>query len=172
MKRMLVLIPAVLLAAACLAAPRGGNKMELTSPVFKNNEFLPVKYTAFGERTSPPLQFGNVPPGAKSLVLIMEDLDAPAGIFDHWLVFNLPADTAGLDEGDLPARARAGRNTVGRTNYLPPTPPPGKAHRYVFTLYALDALLPLKEGASKAEIKKAMAGHELAKANLTGLFKR
>ncbi|MBN3032856.1 MAG: YbhB/YbcL family Raf kinase inhibitor-like protein [Candidatus Saganbacteria bacterium] len=140
--------------------------MEITSPVFKNNDFLPAS------KLNPPLKFANVPPGANSLALIMEDPDAPFGTFDHWLVFNLPPATKGLSSGPLPAQAVSGRNTVGDTDYIPPQPPPGKAHRYIFTLYALDAVLPLKAGADKAEIEKAMAGHQLAKASLTGLFRR
>ena len=140
--------------------------MEITSPLFKNNEYLPAS------KTNPPLSFANVPPGAKSLALIMEDLDAPYGIFDHWLVFNLPPATREIGAGALPAQARLGKNTGGKEAYYPPSPPPGKVHRYVFTLYALDIVLPLKPGADKAEIRRAMSGHELAKASLTGLFKR
>ncbi len=140
--------------------------MELTSPVFKNHEFLPLS------KTNPPLVFTNVPAGTKSLALLMTDLDATRGTFDHWLVFNLPPATKGLEPGALPAAAKVGRNTGGQESYYPPSPPPGKVHRYVFTLYALDTVLSLKQGVEKPEIQRAMAGHELAKASITGLFKR
>ncbi len=140
--------------------------MEITSPVFQNNAFLP------SSKTNPPLVFTNVPAGAKSLALLMEDLDATRGTFDHWLVFNLPPVTKGLAAGTLPAAAKVGKNTGGQEAYYPPSPPPGKTHRYVFTLYALDTVLTLKPGVEKTEIRQAMTGHELAKASITGLFKR
>jgi len=140
--------------------------MEISSPVFKNNEFLPAS------QTNPPLRIANVPAGAKSLALIMEDLDATRGTFDHWLVYNLPPATREIAPDALPGQAIVGRNTGGGLAYYPPSPPPGRTHRYVFNLYALDTTLPLKPGAEKAEIKRAMAGHELAHASLTGLFKR
>ena len=146
--------------------------MIITSPAFRDQEFIPVKYSAFGDRLNPPLSFENVPENARSLTLIMEDLDAPRGIFDHWLLYNIPAADKGIGEGTPPPHALAGKNTVGNTAYVPPQPPPGKTHRYVFTLYALDDVLPLKPGANKAAIEKAMLGHQLAKASLTGLFKR
>ena len=174
MKKLLVplIILLMITASQALAPKHGGKKMNITSSAFQNNEFLPVKYSAFGEGTNPPLSFENVPVKSKSLTLLVEDLDAPIGIFDHWLLFNIPPTDKGIGEGSLPAHALSGRNTVGNTSYIPPRPPAGKAHRYVFTLYALDIVLPLKAGADKAEIKKAMAGHQLAKASLTGLFKR
>jgi len=146
--------------------------MIITSPAFQDQAFIPVKYSAFGDRLSPPLSFENVPENARSLTLIMEDLDAPRGIFDHWLLYNIPAADKGIGAGAPPVQALAGKNTVGNTSYVPPQPPPGKTHRYVFTLYALDDVLPLKPGANKAAIEKAMLGHQLAKAGLTGLFKR
>ncbi len=168
MKRALACLLILLLAAVSqAAAPKnGGKKMEITSPAFKDHGFLPAS------PTNPPLTFANVPPGAKSLALLMEDIDATRGTFDHWLVFNLPPGTKGLAAGKLPVSARVGTNTGGQESYYPPSPPPGEVHRYVFTLYALDTVLPLKQAAEKAEIKRAMAGHELAKASLTGLFKR
>lgn len=146
--------------------------MIITSPVFQDKQFLPVKYSCAGENISPPLKFENVPAGTKSLALFLEDPDAPAGTFDHWLVFDIPPQTGGIKEGGFPPGALAGRNSAGETKYYGPCPPPGKAHRYVFSLYALDLVLPLKAGADKAKIEKAMTGHQLAKASLTGLFKR
>ena len=174
MKKLLVpmLIFLLLAAGQAIALKHGGKKMIITSPAFHDQQFIPVKYSAFGEGINPPLKFENVPAKTKSLVLIVEDPDAPIGIFDHWLVFNLPPSEQEIGENSQPAHALAGKNTIGSLVYLPPRPPAGKAHRYVFTLYALDIVLPLKAGADKAEIEKAMSGHRLVKASLTGLFKR
>lgn len=174
MRKLLIPLLIILLLAASQAAPlkHGGKKMIITSPAFHDQEFIPVKYSAFGEGVNPPLKFEGIPAKAKSLVLIVEDPDAPIGTFDHWLFFNLPSSEQGIGENSQPAHALAGKNTIGSLVYLPPRPPAGKVHHYVFTLYALDALLPLKAGADKAAIKKAMSGHQLAKASLTGLFKR
>jgi Raf kinase inhibitor-like YbhB/YbcL family protein len=174
MKKLLVPLMIILLinAGQASAPKHGGKKMIITSPAFHDQSSIPVKYSAFGDRLNPPLSFDNVPANAKSLALILEDLDAPRGVFDHWLLYNIPAADKGIGEGALPAHALAGKNTVGNTSYVPPQPPPGKAHRYLFTLYALDSVLPLKPGVRKAELEKAMLGHQLAKASLTGLFKR
>ena len=146
--------------------------MIITSSAFHDKGLLPVKYSVFGEGINPPLSFENVPANTKSLTLILEDLDAPGGIFDHWLLFNIPPADKGIGAGTLPAHALSGKNTIGDLSYIPPQPPAGKVHRFVFTLYALDTVLPLKAGADKAELEKARAGHLLAKASLTGLFKR
>jgi hypothetical protein len=174
MSKLLALIMIVLLmiSGQALALKHGGKKMIISSPAFQDQGFLPVKYSAFGEGVNPPLNFENVPANAKSLALIMEDLDAPIGIFDHWLLFNIPPADKGIGEASVLAHSLSGRNTVGNTSYIPPRPPAGKVHRYIFTLYALDAVLLLKAGADKAAIEKAMAGHQLARASLTGLFKR
>ena len=174
MRKLLAPLMIILLIGACQASAQkhGGKKMIIASPAFRDQGPIPVKYSAFGEGINPPLTFDNVPANAKTLALIVEDLDAPRGIFDHWLLFNLPAADKGIGAGATSVQALAGKNTVGNTSYVPPQPPPGKVHRYVFTLYALDSVLPLNSGAKKAELEKAMLGHQLAKASLTGLFKR
>jgi Raf kinase inhibitor-like YbhB/YbcL family protein len=147
-------------------------KVSIKSSAFKNMEPLPVKYSRNGKGINPPLTFENVPANAKSIVLIMDDPDAPSGTFDHWLVFNIPPKTKEIKEDSVPAGAVGGKNSAGTTKYVSPSPPPGKPHRYVFKLYALDALLPLKEGSDKAQIEKAMEGHIISQASLTGLYKR
>ncbi len=146
--------------------------MIISSPAFKDQAIIPIKYTADGERINPQLDFGNMPAGVKSLTLIMEDPDAPRGTFDHWIIFNLPKDTRSIKEKEPPAGANFGKNSAGRTGYVPPSPPPGKVHHYIFTLYALDTILPLKDGVDKLAVRKAMGGHILAEAALTGLYKR
>jgi len=146
--------------------------MIIRSPAFKNQAFIPVKYTADGENIIPPLTFENVPAGAKSLALIMEDPDAPRGTFDHWIVFNLPKESRQIREGEVPIKANFGKNSLGETSYVSPSPPPGKIHRYIFNLYALDTLLPLNNGVTKAQVETAMQGHILVQCSLTGLYKR
>lgn len=144
--------------------------MYLDSPAFEDHQSIPRKYTCDGEDVSPPLTFQELPPGARSLVLIVDDPDAPSGTFDHWIVWNLPPDTATLHEG---ARVpRQGKNHFGEQRYRGPCPPPGKPHRYFFKLYALDTLINLPAGSSKQSVEEAMEGHILGKAELVGTYQR
>ena len=153
--------------------------MEIKSAAFKNNEFIPAKYTCQGQDISPDLIFSDIPKEAKSLVLICDDPDAPMGTWDHWVVFNMPAATSLLPEniGGLQTFAyssfRYGKNSSGENGYGGPCPPPGKAHRYFFKLYALDVPeLKLKDNARKKDVEEATKGHILAQAQLIGLYKR
>ena len=147
--------------------------MEISSNAFGNNEKMPSRYTCDGDNISPPLQFSNIPAEAKSLVLIMDDPDAikPAGkIWDHWIIFNINPETANIPEGTNP-KAILGKNTRGKNAYGGPCPPDAQ-HRYFFKLYALDIMLNLQEGATKAEVEKAMHEHILEQAQLIGLYER
>jgi len=144
--------------------------MELSSPVFGHQEPIPTKYTCEGEDLSPPLAIAGVPEGAKSLVLIVEDPDAPRGTFDHWITWNLDPDTRVLAEGESPAHQ--GRNDFGSVGYRGPCPPPGKPHHYFFKLYALDTTLKLSEGSSKKDVLKAIEGHVLADVEIVGTYQR
>lgn len=144
--------------------------MRLASSAFKEGGPIPAKYTCDGSNISPPLHFEDVPAKAKSLVLVMDDPDAPAGTWDHWVVFNIPPATREVKEGHSPPGV-VGKNTRGELAYGGPAPP-DREHRYFFKLYALDAMLALKEGATKAEVEMAMEGHVLAKAQLMGRYKR
>lgn len=153
----------------------GETTMELTSSVFEHNGMIPQKYTCDGENISPPLQISGVPEGVKSLALIMDDPDVPKnlrpdGMFDHWIVWNIPADTSVIPESAVP-NGVVGKNTSGNARYAGPCPP-DREHRYFFKLYALDAMLSLAAGASKADLEKAMEGHILAKAELIGRYTR
>lgn len=144
--------------------------MKLESCVFGSNQPIPKKYTGEGKDTSPPLAFSDVPVQTKSLVVVVDDPDAPKGIFDHWLTWNIAPHTQQLLEGDKgPVE---GMNHFGEVGYRGPMPPPGKPHRYIFKLYALDCLLPLKAGADKRRLEEAMRGHVLAEAQLVGIYQR
>lgn len=152
--------------------------MKLASSVFEHGGIIPSKYTCDGENISSPLQISGVPAGAKSLVLIMDDPDIPefvkqkinAQIWDHWVVFNIPADTTEITEGQNPPGV-VGKNTGGDFVYSGPCPP-DREHRYFFKLYALDTALNLPAGAAKTEVEKAMFGHVLDTAELVGKYKR
>ncbi|OLN26591.1 Phospholipid-binding protein [Desulfovibrio sp. DV] len=150
--------------------------MSLASPAFANNGLIPSRHTCDGADLSPPLVFSGVPAPAASLVLVCDDPDAVSGVWDHFLIFNLSPATPGLPEG-LPAMdaypdgSVSGKNSWGRTGYSGPCPSSGP-HRYVFTLYALDARLPLLPGAGKGDILRAAKGHILASATLIGRYGR
>jgi len=149
----------------------------ISSPVISHNGKIPRKYTFEGENISPELIFSNVPPETVSLALIMDDPDAPRGVFTHWIVFNIPKDAAGLSEKippipELPDGSRQGKNDYGSVGYGGPFPPPGKPHHYNFTLYALDTKLNLNAGATKNEVLEAMKGHILEQTTLCGIYQR
>ncbi|MFV0349098.1 MAG: YbhB/YbcL family Raf kinase inhibitor-like protein [Halodesulfovibrio sp.] len=150
--------------------------MRIFSPAFEDGGFIPAEHTCDGENTSPALQWTDVPTGAKFLTLICDDPDAPMGVWDHWLLFNLPAAHEGLDAGisrefdPFPGVAH-GLNSWKRACYDGPCPPSG-THRYYFKLYALDSRINLKPGATKGEILRAMDGHILAECRIMGRYSR
>lgn len=154
--------------------------LTIASPAFGDGETIPAKYTCDGANVSPPLKWNGVPEGAQSLVLIVEDPDAPdpkapQRIWNHWILYNLPADTRGLGEAvsdaELPASTLQGLNDWKRTGYGGACPPIGR-HRYFHTLYALDRMLPDLKRPSRTKLDKAMQGHILAQAELIGTYKR
>lgn len=155
--------------------------LEITSPAFKNNEFIPQKYSCQGENISPPLEWSGAPAPTKSFALIVDDPDAPMGDWVHWLVYDIPEqmDSLSEDHSKLLFLAKSITNVIkqglasfGKAGYGGPCPPPGKPHRYFFKLYALDVSLNLPQGVSKAQLLKAMQGHILGQAQLVGLYKR
>jgi Raf kinase inhibitor-like YbhB/YbcL family protein len=150
---------------------------ELTSSAFKSGDPIPRRYTCEGEDLSPPLHWSVPPAATKSLVIIADDPDAPVGTWVHWVIYDLPLDLRGLTEAvppkdRLPNGALQGLNDFKRVGYGGPCPPPGKPHRYYFTLYALDVTLNLKPRATKAQVLDASKGHVLAEAQLMGRFGR
>ena len=149
--------------------------LSLSSPVFQEGESIPVKYTCDEQDMSPPLIWDEPTLETQSFALIMDDLDAPGGVFTHWTVFNIPADSRELQEAvpvesQLSSGALQGKNDFGRTGYGGPCPPPGYSHQYQVTLYALDQLLDLKMSASKNEVLNAMQGHILGQGRLTATY--
>lgn len=142
--------------------------LKVTSRAFSAKGMIPAQYTCDGEDINPPLDLGPVPAEAKSLVLIVEDPDAPAGTWLHWLVWNIPV-THHLHEQEIPGEQ--GLNDFGRNTYGGPCPPSG-THRYFFKVYALDDLIDLPDGSTRREVEDAMRDHILAYGELVGLYKR
>jgi Raf kinase inhibitor-like YbhB/YbcL family protein len=154
--------------------------MNINSPAFDNHESIPAKFTCAGSDISPALHWSNVPSAAKSLVLIVDDPDAPDPVapkttWVHWVLYNLPPYSEGLDEAVqpnvLPEGTVQGINDWKRTGYGGPCPPIGR-HRYFFKLYALDTSLTDIKNATKAQVEKAMHGHVIESAELMGTFEK
>jgi Raf kinase inhibitor-like YbhB/YbcL family protein len=148
--------------------------MQISSPAFADNEPIPDLYTCEGEDINPPLDMGGAPAGTASLVLIVDDPDAPDPaaprvVWEHWVMWNIPPDATSIEAGSVPAGAVQGTNSWGRTDYGGPCPPIG-THRYFFKLYALDTTLALGTTSIKADVEMAMQGHVLAEAELVGLY--
>jgi Raf kinase inhibitor-like YbhB/YbcL family protein len=151
--------------------------LSMSSSAFQDGERVPAKHTCQGQDISPALEWDGVADEAKSLALIMDDPDAPSGVFTHWVIFNLPPGSHGLVEGipsvsRLPDGALQGKNDFGRIGYGGPCPPPGYPHRYRFTLYALDKHLDLEAGSSKNQVLAAIKGYILSQRQLTGIYQR
>jgi Raf kinase inhibitor-like YbhB/YbcL family protein len=149
--------------------------LSLTSTAFKEGDKIPVKYTCDGKDISPPLAWDEPPPQTQTLALMVEDPDAPGGMFTHWVVFNIPATDRQLAE-NVPAQeqlengALQGKNDFGKIGYGGPCPPRGSVHHYRFTIYALDNSLDLKPGSSGKQVTDAMKGHALAQGQLMGTY--
>ena len=149
---------------------------ELTSSAFAHEGSIPSKYSCDGEDVSPPVAWSEPPEGTQSFALILDDPDAPAGIWVHWILYNIPAEARSLPEGvpatvELADGSMHGKNSWRRMEYGGPCPP-GGTHRYVFKLYALDTMLDLAAGASKERLTQAMEGHILDQAELLGTYTR
>jgi len=169
---------ALLFAVASTAtAEEKSMSLTITSTAFAPNASIPSLYTCEGKDVSPPLAWSGVPAGTRSLALIVDDPDAPAGTWVHWVLYDLPANISELPEDlvkgqHLPNGAKQGLNDFKHLGYGGPCPSPGNPHRYFFKLYALDASLDLKPGATKQAVEQAMAKHVLAQGQLMGTYKR
>jgi Raf kinase inhibitor-like YbhB/YbcL family protein len=148
---------------------------QLTSPAFSDGGNIPDKYSRDGSNISPPLVWSDVPDGTKSLALIMDDPDAPSGLFVHWILYGIPTNINKIAEGEhVPSTipgSRHGHNGFGTLGYDGPQPPKG-THRYYFHLFALNKDPALKSGATQSELNVAMQGHILAEAQLMGRFRK
>jgi Raf kinase inhibitor-like YbhB/YbcL family protein len=159
------------------AEPKAVQKMTLRSATFQAGGEIPRKYTCDGEDVSPQLRWENIPAGTKALALIVDDPDAPGGTWVHWVVYDLPVETAALSEGlrkseTLPDGAKQGLNDFRSVGYGGPCPPAGPPHRYYFKLYALATPTGLQPRATKAQLIAAMEGRMLGQAELMGRYKR
>jgi len=143
-------------------------EMIITSPAFENKGFIPKKYTCDGDDVNPPLKIEGIPEGTRSLVLIVDDPDAPRGTWDHWIVWNIPP-VEKIEEDSVPGTE--GLNDLNRRSYGGPCPPSG-THRYFFKVYALDTKLDLNPNSRKRDVERAMEGHIIAKGEIVGRYSR
>jgi Raf kinase inhibitor-like YbhB/YbcL family protein len=151
-------------------ASKGGG-LKLSSPAFENNGYIPSKYTCDGANVNPPLKIENVPQGTKSLAMIFDDVDAPRGSYVHWILWNIDPTIKEIKENSVPEGAVQGMNDFKKQNYGGPCPP-GRAHRYVFKIFALDIRLNPDPSSTKADLEKGMKGHVMVQAQLMGVYKR
>jgi Raf kinase inhibitor-like YbhB/YbcL family protein len=156
--------------AAIVSFAAGGAKMKISSSAFQQGGNIPSKFSCDGANTSPPLQISDVPSGVKSLVLIVDDPDAPSGLFTHWVVWNISPQISTIPEGSAPKGVH-GTNDFGKSGYGGPCPPSG-AHRYYFRIFALDRDLDLPSGARRSQLDAAMKGHVVAQGELMGRYSR
>jgi Raf kinase inhibitor-like YbhB/YbcL family protein len=145
------------------------SSISVTTPVFQAGGDVAAKFTCNGANVNPELKINGVPNEAKSLVLIVDDPDAPRGLFTHWIVWNIDPKATDIGENSAPAGGIQGTNDFGKRNYGGPCPPSG-THRYFFKIYALDTKLDLKPSARRAELDAAMRGHTLAQGELMARY--
>lgn len=143
--------------------------LSIKSPAFESGKPIPKKYSCEGKDINPPLNIEGTPEESKTLVLIIDDPDAPNGTFDHWVVWNIAPTTTSIGENIVPGVV--GMNGARQMEYMGPCPPSG-THRYFFKVYALDTELKLGVGSKKKDVEKAMQGHILAKGELMGLYSK
>ena len=163
-------------SAPATAQSGAGQAITITSTAFADGQSIPQQYSCDGRSISPPLQWGEPPAGTQSFALIVEDPDAPGGVYTHWLLYDLPAATRSLPENvpaaeSLDGGGTQGRNSGGKIGYSGPCPPSG-THHYIFKLYALDTKVGLAAGADKAQLEQAMDRHVLATGELVGTYSK
>ncbi len=177
-----VIVLAVIVASAAARSqtrqsPAAPMRFKLTSSAFASGGAIPREYTCDGPDQSPELRWNESPAGTMTFALVMNDPDAPVGDWVHWVVWNMPSDEGGMTKGfsrtaELPNGTRQGHNDFRKIGYNGPCPPPGKAHRYFFRVYAVDTKLDLPAGATRAELDSALKGHALAEAEYMGTYRR
>jgi len=167
-----IIAAAFAIAVATTASFAAGEaKMKITSSAFQEGGDIPSKFSRDGQDINPALRIEGTPSNAKTLLLIMDDPDAPVGLFTHWLVWNIDSKTTEIAEKSVPKGAVQGTNDYPTLGYGGPQPPSG-THRYYFKIFALDQTLDLKAGAKRAEVDAAMRGHVIAQGELMGRYSR
>jgi Raf kinase inhibitor-like YbhB/YbcL family protein len=168
-----------MMVAACQPkSPTGAEaSMDVIIAAFPREGSIPKTFTADGADVSPAMSWMSAPAGTKGFAVIMDDPDAPVGLWTHWTLYNLPATTTSLGENlpkapTLPDGSHQGKNTWGRLGYNGPSPPPGKPHRYYFRVYALSQLLDLPAGATREELDRAIKGKVLAEGSYMAKYGR
>jgi len=176
--RSLSLVLLFLLSGCLIPGERGSvPALNVSSAAFAQRGTIPVMYTCDGANVSPPLSWRSIPPGTVSIALLVTDPDAPGGTFVHWVAYNIPPGTNGIEAGVpganvLPAGALQGTNDFGRQGYGGPCPPGGRPHHYRFTVYALDTALTLPGRRDGRMLEGAVAGHVLARGEIIGVYGR
>jgi len=170
MRKAIIAGASAILLASIASFAAGGAKMKITSSAFQQGGNIPSKFSCDGANTNPPLQISDLPSEAKSLLLIVDDPDAPSGLFTHWVVWNVSPQTTTISEGSTPKGVQ-GTNDFGKSGYGGPCPPSG-THRYYFKIFALDRELDLPFGAKRGQLDAAMKGHVIAQGELMGRYSR
>jgi len=170
MRKAIVAGALAIFLAAIASFAAGGAKMKITSSAFQEGGNIPSKFSCDGADASPSLQIADVPSPAKSLVLIIDEPDAPSGLFTHWTAWNISPQTSTIAEGS-PPKGVQGTNDFGKSGYGGPCPPSG-THRYYFKIFALDRELDLPSGAKRGQLDAAMKGHVIAQGELMGRYSR
>jgi len=171
MQKAIVTVTFAIVLAAIVSLAAGGVKMKITSSSFQEGGDIPSKFSRDGQNINPALRIEGTPSNAKSLLLIMDDPDAPVGLFTHWLLWNIDPKTTDIAEKSVPKGAVQGTNDYPTLGYGGPQPPSG-THRYYFKIFALDQMLDLKAGAKRAEVDAAMRGHVIAQGELMGRYSK
>jgi Raf kinase inhibitor-like YbhB/YbcL family protein len=167
----IIIVGCMIAAGALVAFAAGGGKMKISSPAFQEGGTIAEKFSKNGQNVSPELRIEGAPAAAKSLALIVDDPDAPVGLFTHWLVWNIDPKTTEIAENGVPKGALQGTNDFPGRGYDGPQPPSG-THRYYFKIFALDRMLDLKSGAKRREVDAAIRGHVIAQGELMGRYSK
>jgi Raf kinase inhibitor-like YbhB/YbcL family protein len=167
----IIIVGCTIAAASLVALAAGGAKMKISSSAFQEGGTIPEKFSKDGQNANPELRIEGVPTEAKSLALIVDDPDAPVGLFTHWLVWNIDPKTTEIAEKNVPKGALQGTNDFPGTGYDGPQPPSG-THRYYFKIFALDRTLDLKSGAKRREVDAAMRGHIVGEGQMMGRYSK
>lgn len=166
-----IIVGSMIAAITAGALGAGGAKMKISSPAFHEGGTIPERFSRNGQNVNPALRIDGAPAEAKSLALIVDDPDAPVGLFTHWLVWNIDPKASEIAEGSMPKGGVQGTNDFPDQRYDGPQPPSG-THRYYFKIFALDRTLDLKPGAKRREVDAAMKGHVIGQGELMGKYSK